>query len=911
MILSLSDFIRYFFHSKDELSNDINRYIYISTMKKMRMASAFFAVLQLFMLFVTFGSRHASSPMVNRYRLLYLSMLLIMSMNMIVLAVVRNDFDRRYRSLSWYIPLTTVLTLAWAICSTVVNAVNTSFVDPSLYIAVTLLLPCCVYMNPVVYLIIMLISDTVMLVFYQILVSSLGTQAPYIVVVASIFIFTIALALMLYFVQFFIRVRSISYENQQKEISDLNNAQNRFFSSMSHEIRTPINTIIGLNEAILRENISDEVAEDAANIRASSNILLHLINDILDMSKITSGQMKLTQAPYHPGNMLSDLVSMLWLRTREKGLDFHIEIAPDIPSELSGDEVRIKQILINVLNNAIKYTEEGSVTLSIQCTGINDGKANIVYTVTDTGIGIRKESIPHLFTAFRRVDEEQTRFIEGTGLGLSIVKELTELMGGKVSVNSVYTQGSTFIIEIPQVVTDFTEIGNINLEEKHRKSVSTEYHCLFEAPEARVLAVDDTASNLLVVKKLLRDTKVMLDTAASGDEALEMTLENAYNVILMDHVMPGMDGIEAFHRIRNQTGGLSKDAKVLALTANAGNDMQERYYKEGFDGYLVKPFSSAELEKEIARLLPDDLKTMANNDDNIIEKSVLWMDSHRRKRPVVISSESIADIPKSLLDEYSIDVILHKVETEDGIFTDGAEIDSDELLDYMKGGHSIRTHAPNAKEYEDFYAGVLQNGNSVIQMSISKDINNSGYPDAVEGARAFTNVSVFDTRHLSSGEGLVTLEACALASSGLSVGEIMKRLEDVSKKVSTSFIVDNFDYLAKSGQISSRLAAVGKAVMFHPMLAMKNGRLKMSGFYIGSKSRAWSRYISKTLSNVSDIDRSILFVTYVGLTQKDLDWIREQVDKKARFEKIYFEKASPTIAVNSGPGTFGLLFKRI
>ncbi|MBR5377282.1 MAG: DegV family EDD domain-containing protein [Lachnospiraceae bacterium] len=913
MRLSFSDFLGYFFHEKDTdgLRDTVNRYVYSSTMGKMRLVAAFLAVTEIFALILSFGKKHAQSPYVMSYRLIYLSMLIIMLINLIILAAARRDPDRRYVWLSWTLPVTAAAILAWAMAATVVNARALSTADPALYIAASLALPCCIFMNPAVFLFIMMVSDGVMLIVFSGLAHNTGSPGPQIAMIALICLLRTTIGLMLHFVQFYIRVNSIYYEKQQKEISDLNNAQNRFFSSMSHEIRTPINTIIGLNEAILREDISDEVAEDAANIRASSNMLLHLINDILDMSKISSGQMKLMLAPYHPGSMLSDLVSMLWLRTREKGLDFHIEIAPDIPSELNGDEVRIKQILINVLNNAIKYTDEGSITLSIQCTGINDGKADIVYTVTDTGIGIKKENIPHLFTAFRRVDEEQNKYIEGTGLGLSIVKELVELMGGSVSVNSVYTQGSTFIIEIPQTVTDFTEIGNIQFEEKHRMNLSGNYHCTFEAPQANVLVVDDTPSNLLVIKKLLRDTKMTIDTASGGEEALDMTLEKEYNIILMDHVMPNMDGIECFHRIRSQTGGLSKEAKVIALTANAGNDMQEMYYNEGFDGYLVKPVNSSHLERELARLLPDDLKIITRNDEDIIENSVRWMDSHRRKKPVAISSESIADIPKSLLEEYGIEVILHKVITEEGVFTDTAEIDSDELLDYMKEGHTIRTQAPSVKECEDFFAKVLSGANSVLHMNISAHVNNSGITDAEEGARAFTNVTVFDTRHLSSGEGLVTLEACALAESGMSVGEIIRELENVRNRINTSFIVDNFDYLAKSGQTSTRLAAIGKAVMFHPVLAMKNGRLKLSSFYLGSKSHAWSRYISRTLSNVSAIDRSILFITYVGLTQKDLDWIMALVEKKVHFEKVYCQKASPTIAVNAGPGTFGLLFKKI
>ena len=254
-------------------------------------------------------------------------------------------------------------------------------------------------------------------------------------------------------------------EEQRKEIDELNKSQSKFFSSMSHEIRTPINTIIGLNEMILRENISDEVAEDANNVRSASKILLHLINDILDLSKFESGKMELTPGNYDIGKMISEIVGMFWMRTKEKGLEFHVDVDPDLPMELYGDEVRIEQILINVLNNAIKYTMEGSVKLSIQYRRLNEKRCQIIYSVTDTGIGIKKESIPYLFTAFKRIDENENKHIEGTGLGLSIVKQLVELMNGTISVNSVYTKGTTFIITIPQEIAgdEKVRIGKVDI----------------------------------------------------------------------------------------------------------------------------------------------------------------------------------------------------------------------------------------------------------------------------------------------------------------------------------------------------------------------------------------------------------------------------------------------------------------
>ncbi|MEE3468154.1 MAG: DegV family protein [Eubacterium sp.] len=696
---------------------------------------------------------------------------------------------------------------------------------------------------------------------------------------------------------------------QKEQIDALNKAQNRFFSSMSHEIRTPINTIVGLNEMILREEVSDEVAEDAANIRAASKMLLHLINDILDMSKIESGQMKLTPTAYRPGDMLSDLVGMLWLRAREKGLEFRVDVAPDVPEELLGDEVRINQVLINVINNSIKYTKEGSVTFSIQCERGEGDMATIIYTVTDTGMGIKKESIPHLFTAFKRVDEEKNRYIEGTGLGLSIVKQLVDMMGGRITVNSVYTKGSTFIIEIPQRVLSDTPIGALDTENSHRMRIREEYEHSFEAPEARVLVVDDTAANVLVVTKLLRDTKVQIDTAGSGAEALEKTLENTYQVIFMDHMMPEMDGIECMHGIREQVGGMSREAKIVVLTANAGSENQLLYQKEGFDGYLLKPVSGDALEKELYRQLPRDMIVSLGGDEGILEESVSWIEDHRKRIPVAITTESVADLPKSITDRYHIAVLPHMVETDKGIFKDGLEIDTEGVLSFMaESDMSVQTVAPDVAAHEEFFAEQLVHANNIIHLSISSRVTHSGCIAAQEAAKAFDNVFVFDTHHLSSGQGLMVIEACRMAEEGMSPEEILAALEKLRPRVHTEFIVDDIDYLVRAHQIPPKVGRVSKSLMMHPIISLKKGKMGIGKLQVGSSDHARQRYVESLIRGAKTADRRILFVTYVGMTQKELDRIRTVVMSQVPFDEVYFQKASPAIAANCGPGTFGLLY---
>ena len=310
---------------------------------------------------------------------------------------------------------------------------------------------------------------------------------------------------------------------QKKEIEELNRAENHFFSSMSHEIRTPINTIIGLNEIILRGDIPEDVAENARNIQGASKLLLTLINDILDISKIKSGKMEIVEVSYETGELFSEIVNMIWIKAKEKGLEFRLHVDASIPSMLCGDEIRIKQILINLLNNAVKYTSEGSVTLSVRCERLTVNRVRVWYSVEDTGQGVKKENIPYIFNAFRRVDEEKNRHIEGTGLGLSIVQQLVELMGGEISVNSVYTKGSTFIVMLEQDIIDEKELGTFTLASRAKIHDGEQYRQSFEAPDAHILVVDDNEMNLVVVSKLLSATKIQIDTALSGDECLRLT----------------------------------------------------------------------------------------------------------------------------------------------------------------------------------------------------------------------------------------------------------------------------------------------------------------------------------------------------------------------------------------------------
>ncbi|MCR4841226.1 MAG: DegV family EDD domain-containing protein [Lachnospiraceae bacterium] len=696
-------------------------------------------------------------------------------------------------------------------------------------------------------------------------------------------------------------------EKQNKEIEGLVASQNRFFSSMSHEIRTPINTIIGLNEMILREDISDEITEDAINIRSAGRMLLNTVNDILDMSKFQSGDMKLLVDNYNTGNMLSEIVGMLWIKAKEKNLDFNINVSPDVPAELRGDEVRIKQVLMNVLNNAIKYTKEGSVSLSVECAKLGDGSINMIYTVKDTGKGIRKEDIPYLFTAFKRVDESSNRHIEGTGLGLSIVKQFLDLMGGKVTVNSVYTKGSTFIIEIPQKAASDKEIGEYDYKKKHRLSGRVEYKQSFEAPEAKLLVVDDNESNLLVVTKLLRDTKIQIDTAKSGAEALAKTLDKRYDLIFMDHLMPEMDGIECFNAIRNQVGGKCKDTNIVVLTANADEDNRRLYAIAGFNGYLVKPITGRILETEILHQLPDHLITKLNVADESSSSGFSMMTESERKKKIIITTESTADLPPSLIEKYGIKVFHQKIKTDSGIFREGLEMDTYGLLEYLEDEKHIATPIPpEVSEYEEFFAENLAYANNIIHISLTSNLEKSSYPVALSAANSFDNVTVFDTKSISCGQGVFAILASRMAEAGMSVPEIIVRLENYISRVRASFFMNNMDYLARTGNTSVSYANFAKSIMLRPISVIKNGVITPGGFLLGSTRKTWKKYINLSLKGFR-IESEAVFVNYVGISKKDLEWIRKEIEEKHKFKQIFFQETCPVVAVSIGPGSFGIV----
>lgn len=393
-------------------------------------------------------------------------------------------------------------------------------------------------------------------------------------------------------------------KRSQQEAEAANMAKSSFLANMSHEIRTPINAILGMNEMILREEKDPAIRGYAGNIQASGNSLLSIVSDVLDISKIESGKLEIIPVDYEVNSLISDCCNMAAGRAKAKELELLVECADNVPMKLCGDETHIRQIIMNLLTNAVKYTEKGTVKLIVSGS-FNDGGFVLKVDVSDTGIGIAEENLPQLFTQFQRFDLQRNRNIEGTGLGLSIVKRLCDLMSGTITARSVLGSGSTFTVELPQKVVDSTPCGGVNLN--YSAGAEHEYHHSFEAPEAKILAVDDLPVNLLVIANLLKETRIKIDTAGSGRECLDKCSQQKYDLILMDHMMPEMDGVQTFEKLHGDKSSPNFETPVIMLTANALAGMREQYMDVGFADYVSKPVRGAKLEEAIRRNLPESL----------------------------------------------------------------------------------------------------------------------------------------------------------------------------------------------------------------------------------------------------------------------------------------------------------------
>lgn len=390
---------------------------------------------------------------------------------------------------------------------------------------------------------------------------------------------------------------------EEKRVAENSNrAKSNFLANMSHEIRTPMNAIIGMDEMILRESRNDKITKYALNIKSAGNTLLAIINDILDLSRIESGKMEIISVEYELYSIINDISNMITPKANDKGLSFEIKADPLMPSVLYGDEIRVRQIMLNIINNAVKYTDNGSVSVEMS---FDHDKSLLIFSVTDTGTGIKKEDLDKLFDSFQRLEETKNRDVEGTGLGLNITKQLVEMMDGKISVESEYQKGSTFTIEIVQKVVNGTPLEDYADKLKILTEQTEEYRPSLMAPDAKILIVDDNEMNLEVIFDLLKETGIRVSLATSGESCIDSVKKQKYDVILLDQMMPGMSGTQTLKVIKDEH--LADNTPIIALTADAIVGARDSYIKEGFTDYLSKPVMYSELETLLLKYIDANL----------------------------------------------------------------------------------------------------------------------------------------------------------------------------------------------------------------------------------------------------------------------------------------------------------------
>ena len=438
-------------------------------------------------------------------------------------------------------------------------------------------------------------------------------------------------------------------EEARAEAEQANSAKSIFLANMSHEIRTPMNAIVGMNEMIMRENISETVRDYAQKIDSAGNALLYIINDILDFSKIESGKMETVIDEYDFSEVLTDTYNIISVKARAKHLELYYKIAEDIPKNLVGDRLHVQQIILNLLNNAVKYTENGSVTLRCDWEQVDDGNIRLMIQCTDTGIGIRKADLEKMFESFERLDVDKTRAVEGTGLGLAITKQLIESMNGSLKVESTYGEGSTFTVVLPQGMMELQPIENFEDVVKAQEQKRREDEEAFIAPDAKIMIVDDNRVNLMVVEALLKEVGARITSCTSGRECIRKLEEETYYIVFLDHMMPEMDGIDTIKEIRSRKEEYYRTLPVIAFTANAVKEMEMIFLQAGMNDYLFKPVRGNELKKVLRKWLPQNkiidcrtdaqmLKQLAPSDvDNLLaflqeqEKEEL-LQTHRSRK---------------------------------------------------------------------------------------------------------------------------------------------------------------------------------------------------------------------------------------------------------------------------------------
>lgn len=696
-------------------------------------------------------------------------------------------------------------------------------------------------------------------------------------------------------------------DEQRSRIEKLLSAQSVFFSKMSHEIRTPINAIIGLNEITLRSGVEGEARTNALAINEASKILLSLVNDIIDVSKTRFGGIELIPSDYSTAEMLRGPVGLTRAMARDKGLQFSFAIDGSIPAAMFGDSVRLRQVLLNLLSNAVKYTPAGSLSLTVSSESGDGDSVTLIFEVSDTGIGIKHEDMSTLFNVFQRYDAISNRNVEGSGLGLAIVKNIVDLMGGTISVDSVYTKGSTFRVAVPQ-----RQIGSATIDES--AVMQDELAAAAAAAAARrraqshqkILIVDDNDVNRRVARDLLKLSGFDADTAASGPDALDKTAATAYDVILMDHFMPDMDGIETMVRIRAQEGGANRSTPMVALTANA--DRGEDFYRNvGFDAYLTKPILPEAMEQTIISLIPGLSQRQETNDAS---QAVTMRPYRRSKRRLMITAESTSDLAPEMIEAVGIAILPVHIDISDGrSYLDGREIDHNSLGRCLEDDSLlVRTSSPTHGEYERFFADCLMEADRVIHITLPMHDPGNDFTEATDAASSFDSVDVVPAGAVSTGHGLLAYMAAQQVTAGTGRDELLEYIDRMKRRISFNFLAGSPEQLSRSHRIPSLARTVSNALMLRPAVTYIHGTPKIRRFEIGNNARTRKRFIERTLHQAR-IAGDEIYLTYAGIELDEVESMIDTIRGVTSVQNIRAIRASAGVFANSGIGSAALTYQ--
>ncbi len=700
--------------------------------------------------------------------------------------------------------------------------------------------------------------------------------------------------------------------SQRNELDRITGARERFYANFSHEIRNPINAIVGLNELNLRQSTDPVITKNSEAIGRSGKLLLGIVNDIMDLSQIENESMDLISEPYDLAGVLAELVDLVGIRAQDKGLELSLEAGDDIPKVLVGDERRVIQLLLNILTNAVKYTEKGSIKLSVLAEKKEGEKVHLKFVVADTGMGIKKEDMARLFDTYSQFDRVNNNFKEGNGLGLPIAYQLAKAMHGDIKADSVYGKGSTFTIEIEQGFLDGPVLETLTFDGLREGLESgSGYSRSFEASKARILVVDDDEQNRSIITGLLKDTKVQVTEASSGEEALMYTAVNEYHVIFVDYVMPGMSGTELLEAIRTQSGGKCRKSRIIALTG-ANLEQREHYNAvHGFDLILNKPVEYTVLEKVVADSLPAELIEYRRPDEEISSSRSKINSIQKKKRRVRITVESAADLSEDITDKYDIGIMHLYIKTEKGRFRDMKEIDISDTMGHLTKDHrDISTAGAEVFDYEDFFKKELENSEEIIHISLG-GVAGHGYQYASEAAQSFSHVRIVDSCLVSAGAGLLAIIAAGWASEGIDTEGILSGIAEIKRHIEFKYVLPSAAVAAQTGRIGKSRAAVYDRLDMHPVMHSGHSHVRQVGAFRGPMEKVVVRHVKTTMAMGGRMEMKVpIIIDNMGMDIRLLGRVESTMYRFMPRSSVLITTASVTSVCYSGMGALGIAYLR-